>query len=78
MKVWKKTNLKYLYQMFKDTKSHGIVSLHFFYFLGVFFDLRPSISNHALTELYQNLSYETLNAERETTNLKVHLTLFLN
>ena len=52
-----KINLKSLYQMFNDTKSHEIVSLHFFGSLGIFFGLRPSIPKYALTELCQNLYY---------------------
>ena len=50
--------------MFKDTKSHGLVSLHFLCFLGIFFGLRPSISKYALTELYQNLFYKTLSGSK--------------
>ena len=34
-----KINLKKLYSMFKNTKSHGVVSLHFFWSLGIFFGL---------------------------------------
>ena len=59
-----KTNLRNLYQMFKDTKSHGIVSLYFLCWLGTFFGLRPLIRKYALTELYQNLSYETLSGTK--------------
>ena len=60
-----KINLKNLYQMFKDKKSHRILSLHFLYSLGIFFGLRPSIQKYARTELYQNLSYETLSAAKK-------------
>ena len=49
-----KMNLKNLYQMFKDTKSHRIVSLHFLCLLGIFFGLQPSIPKYALTELYKS------------------------
>ena len=55
-----KTNLRNSYQMFKDTKSHGIVYFHFLCWLGTFFGLGPLIRKYALTEFYQNLSYETL------------------
>ena len=36
------------------------MSLHFLCSLGIFFGLRPSTPKYALTELCQNLSYETL------------------
>ena len=58
-----KINLKNLYQLFKYAKSHGIVSLHFLCLLGVFLVFDP-LSQNALTELYQNLSYETLSRTR--------------
>ena len=48
-----KINLKNLYHMFKDTKSHRIVSLHFLCLLGIVFGLEPSIPKYALTELYK-------------------------
>ena len=65
-----KINLKNLYSMFKNTKSHGVVSLHFLWSLGIFFRLQPSITKYTLIEFYQNLPYETLSGTR-TTNLKV-------
>ena len=49
-----KINLKQLYYMFKNTNSHGIVSLPF---LGLFFDY---FHDENRTELYKNLSYMTL------------------
>ena len=49
-----KINLKQLYDMFKNTNSHGIVSLPF---LGLFFDY---FHDENRTELYKNLSYMTL------------------
>ena len=50
-----KINLKQLYEIFKDTKSHGLVSLQFLCALDIFFG-----GNLALTELYYNLWYEAL------------------
>ena len=50
--------------MFKNTKSHGVASLHFLCSLGTFFCLRLSIPTYTLTQLYQNLSYETLSGTR--------------
>ena len=41
------------------------MSLHFLYSLGTFFGLRPLIRKYALTELYQNLSYETLSGTKK-------------
>ena len=49
-----KINLKQLYDMFKNTNPHGIVSLPF---LGLFFDY---FHDENRTELYKNLSYMTL------------------
>ena len=50
--------------MFRDTKSHRIVSLHFLCSLGIFFGPRPSTPKYTLTELYQDLSYETLSGTK--------------
>ena len=59
-----KINLKLLYEMFKDTESHRLVSIQFLCALGIFFGLDTSIPKYALTELYRNLSYETLSGAR--------------
>ena len=40
---------KNLYRMFGDTKSYGVVSLHFLCSPGIFFGLRPSVPKYALT-----------------------------
>ena len=60
-----KINLKLLYEMFKDAQSHGLVSIQFLCALGIFFGLNISILKYALTELYKNLSYETLSGARD-------------
>ena len=60
-----KINLKLLYEMFEDTKSHGLVSIQFLCVLGIFFGLHISIPKYAITKLYKNLSYETLSGERD-------------
>ena len=52
-----KINLKNLYSVFKNRKSHELVSLHFLCSLRAFFGLWLSIPKYAVTELYQNLSY---------------------
>ena len=59
-----KINLKLLFEMFKDTQSHGLVSIQFLCALGIFFGLNISILKYALTELYKNLSYKTLSGAR--------------
>ena len=51
-----KINLKHLYEMFKDTNSHGLVSLQFLGALGIFFGFNISVPKNAIAELYKNLS----------------------
>ena len=51
--------------MFKDTKSHSLVSLQFLYALNIFFGGNISLSKNALTELYYNISFETLIGSRD-------------
>ena len=58
-----KINLKLLYEMFKDTQSHGLFSIQFLSVLGIFFGLDISIPKYVITELYKNLSYKTLSGE---------------
>ena len=60
-----KVSLKLLYEMFKDTKSHGIVSLQFLCALNIFLGANISLSKNALTELCCNLSFETLSGSRD-------------
>ena len=60
-----KINLNFFYQMFKETKSHRLVSIQFLCVLGIFFGLHISIPKYAITELYNNISYETLSGERD-------------
>ena len=59
-----KINLKDLYEMFKDTNFHGLVSLQFLGALGIFSGLDTSVPKYVITELYKNLSYETLSGVR--------------
>ena len=47
-----KINLKNLYEMFKDTLSHGLVSLQFLSALETFFGLDINLPKIAITELY--------------------------
>ena len=60
-----KINLKLLYEMFKDTNSHGLVSIQFLFAIGIFFGLPISIPKDVTTELCKNLSYETLSGARD-------------
>ena len=55
-----KISIKTLYEMFKDTKSHGLVSLQYLSALNIFFGGDVSLSKDAITELYKNLSFKTL------------------
>ena len=61
-----KLNMKHLYDLFKKTSSHGIVSLPFLglfqYYLG---QNDPTLIKNATSELYSNISYLTLNGARE-------------
>ena len=46
--------------MFKDTKSYGLVCLQLLSALNIYFDGDVNLSRDTLTELYNNLSLETL------------------
>ena len=63
----KKINMKQLYDMFKNTNSHGIISLPFLgLLLHYFHDLKSmNLVNTATTELYKNFSYMTLSGGRQ-------------
>ena len=60
-----KISLKDLYEMFRGRKYHGLVFLQFLCILDIFFRGNMSLSKNALTELYYDLSYETLNGGRD-------------
>ena len=51
---------KSFYEMFRYTKSHGLVSMHFLGVFGIFFGAGVKEYRDALTELYKNFSYATL------------------
>ena len=56
-----KINLRQLYDLFKNTNSHGLVSLPFLGLLQFYLEENDqSLIKNALTELYQNLSYSAL------------------
>ena len=62
-----KINMKQLYDMFKNTNSHGIVSLPFLGLLFHYFHDEKSmiLVKNATTELYKNLSYLNLSGGRQ-------------
>ena len=62
-----KINMKQLYDLFKNTNSHGLVSLPFLGILFYFFESEQDLIyvKHATTELYRNLSYMTLSGGRQ-------------
>ena len=78
-----RVNMKSLYEMFKHTNSHGLVSVPF---LGLiqYYLLKNDFSliKNARTELYSNLSYITLSGAREfdfnaVSNLTARLSFLL-
>ena len=62
-----KVNLQQLYNLFKNTGSHGLLSLPFLGLLFYFFEDGKKLIHvkHATTELYKNLSYITLSGGRQ-------------
>ena len=60
-----KINSKQLYEMLKDTNSHRLVSLQFLCALGILFGVDKFVPKSNITELYKNLSYETLRGARD-------------
>ena len=58
-----KISLKNLYKMFKDTESHGLVSVQFLSALNLFFGRDIQRSKDTTTELHKNFSLETLSHE---------------
>ena len=61
-----KVNVKQLYDLFKNTSSHGLVSLPFLGLLLHFFESSQDLKfiKNATTELYKNLSYMSLSGAR--------------
>ena len=60
----RKISLKTLYETFKDTKSHGLVSIQFSLALNLFCGGDIETSKDVITELYKNLSFKTLTWEQ--------------
>ena len=63
-RVSEKSYLKTLYEMLQGTKSNGLVSLQFLSALNIFFGGSVDLSRHAITELYNNLSFEALSGKQ--------------
>ena len=61
-----KINLKHLYDLFKNTASHGLLSMPFLGLLLYYFhdEHKLGLFKHATTERYKNLSDTTLSGER--------------
>ena len=58
--------MKHLYDLFKNTKSHGIVSLPFLGLIQYYLEENDHcLIKNATTELYCNLSYMTLSGTRD-------------
>ena len=61
----KKISLTNLFKMLKGTEYHGLVSVQFLSALNFFFGGDVQLSKDTITELYENLSLETLSGERQ-------------
>ena len=61
-----KLNMRQLYDLFKNTNSHGLVSIPFLELIQYYLEDNDQTSTkNAFGELYYNLSYETLSGNRE-------------
>ena len=61
-----KLNMKQLYDLFKSTDSHGIVSLPFLGLIQFYLEENDqTLTKNAISELYYNLSYSTLSGARD-------------
>ena len=61
-----KLNMRHLYDLFKNTNSHGIVSLPFLGLIQYYLEENDhSLIKNATSELYFNLSYMTLSGARD-------------
>ena len=60
-----KISIKRLYKLYKGTKSHGLVSPQFLSALNLFFGGNIQLSKDTITELYENLTIETLSGKRQ-------------
>ena len=56
-------NIKKLYEKFRTTNSHALVSSRFLAALNIFFGGDPELSRRFLTEFYQNMTVSTLSTD---------------
>ena len=56
-------NIKKLYEKFRTTNSHALVSSQFLAALNIFFGGDPKLSRRFLTEFYQNMTVSTLSTD---------------
>ena len=56
-------NIKKLYEKFRTTNSHALVSSQFLATLNIFFGSDPELSRRFLTEFYQNMIVSTLSTD---------------
>ena len=63
----KELNIKKLYEKFRGTNSHGLVSSLFLAGLNIFFSGDPEIRRKFLTEFYQNMTVNTFLTENSFT-----------
>ena len=56
-------NIKKLYEKFRTTNSHALVSSQFLAVLNIFFGSDPELSRRFLTEFYQNMTVSTLSTD---------------
>ena len=56
-------NIKKLYEKFRTTNSHALVSSQFLAALNIFFGGDPELSRRFLTEFYQNMTVSTLSTD---------------
>ena len=76
-----KLNMKQLYDLFKNTNSHGLVSLPFLgLLLHLFEGSNMKFIRDATTELYKNISYDSLSGAKDfnaVSDLIVHLSFLI-
>ena len=61
-----KLNMRHFYDLFKNTNSHGIVSMPFLGLIQYYLEENDhSLTKNATSELYYNLSYMTLSGGRD-------------
>ena len=61
-----KLNMRHLYDLFRNTNSHGILSLPFLGLIQFYLEENDqTLTKNAISELYYNLSYMTLSGARD-------------